>query len=338
MIGYSKIKHKLVESPKTWLITGVAGFIGSNILEELLNLNQKVMGLDNFSTGYQTNLDYVRSKVSQKHWDNFKFIEGDLCNLSSCDEASHNVDYILHQAALGSVPRSIKNPINSNIANVNGFLNILDTARRKEIKSFTYASSSSVYGDHTQLPKVEETTGNPLSTYALTKSINESYASVFSLNYSFDSIGLRYFNVFGKRQDPSGEYAAVIPRWVEAMIAGQEIQIYGDGSTSRDFCYIDNVVQMNILSALSDKKAKNQVYNVANGQNTTLLQLFEIIKNCLHNNNINYSLEPEFVGFREGDVKHSLANISKAQNQLGYEPEFNINNGLEEALRFYLDK
>ncbi len=338
MSKYTIIKSELYESPSTWLVTGAAGFIGSNIVEELLKLNQKVIGLDNLSTGSRENLEEIKAIVLEKHWNNFTFIEGDICDEVLCKDSIKGANYVLHQAALGSVPRSIKAPIDSTDSNVMGFLKVLNTAKDYGVNSFTFASSSSVYGDHPGLPKIEERTGNPLSTYALTKSINENYASVFALNYGFDSIGLRYFNVFGKRQNPSGEYAAVIPKWISAMIEGHKIKIYGDGKTSRDFCYVDNVVQMNILAALSTKGTKNRVYNVANGDNTTLESLYKIIKKCLQDNKITYSLEPEFSEFRDGDVKHSTADITKAKSSLGYQPEYNINKGLDETVKFYLGK
>jgi len=338
MIGYSKIKHELVESPKTWLITGVAGFIGSNILEELLNLNQKVVGLDNFSTGYQENLDQIKTEINKKHWNNFTFIEGDICNLQDCDKALEGVQYVIHQAALGSVPRSIKTPLKSNNSNVTGFLNILNAAKDRKVESFTYASSSSVYGDQMDLPKVENKTGNPLSPYALTKAINEYYASVYSINYGFHSIGLRYFNVFGKRQNPNGEYAAVIPKWISSIASNENIIINGDGSTSRDFCFIENVVQMNILSALSNKECKNQVYNVAYGESTSLAELFSMIKEILQDLGMSYKLKPSHKDFRQGDIKHSLADISKARTKLNYAPQYDIKNGLIKAIPYYLEK
>ncbi len=338
MNKFAEIKKELREVPHKWLITGVAGFIGSNLLEELLKLNQKVVGLDNFSTGSKENLEKVRAALTDEQWKNFDFVEGDILDREICKASMKGIDHILHQAALGSVPRSIRAPLISTDSNVIGFLNILNSAKDYGICSFTYASSSSVYGDDINLPKVEEKIGNPLSTYALTKRINESYAQVFALNYGFESIGLRYFNVFGRRQNPHGEYSAVIPRWISAMISEEEVQIYGDGETSRDFCYIDNVVQMNILSALSEKKAKNQVYNVANGDNTTLNELFKLIKDCLQLEGKNSISQPEYQAFREGDVRHSLANIAKAKSLLGYEPEYDINKGLIETIKFYLNK
>ncbi|ELV8751167.1 NAD-dependent epimerase/dehydratase family protein, partial [Vibrio vulnificus] len=249
MTKYEKIQQELVESPKTWLVTGVAGFIGSNLLEKLLKLDQTVVGLDNFATGHQHNLDEVQSLVTAEQWGRFRFIEGDIRDYASCEQAVIGVDYVLHQAALGSVPRSIADPLTTNAANITGFLNMLQAAKEAQVKSFTYAASSSTYGDHPALPKVEENIGNPLSPYAVTKYVNELYAGVYARTYGFKTVGLRYFNVFGRRQDPNGAYAAVIPKWFAAMINGEDVFINGDGETSRDFCYIDNVVQMNLLAA-----------------------------------------------------------------------------------------
>ena len=263
MSQYQTVCEQLKQTPKTWLVTGVAGFIGSNLLETLLKLNQKVVGLDNFATGHQYNLDEVQDLVTPKQWTNFTFIEGDIRNFEDCQKACAGVDYVLHEAALGSVPRSIADPITTNATNISGFLNMLTAARDAKVSSFTYAASSSTYGDHPALPKVEEHIGNPLSPYAVTKYVNELYADVFARTYGFKAIGLRYFNVFGKRQDPNGAYAAVIPKWTAAMIAGDDVFINGDGETSRDFCFIENTVQANILAAITQNdEAKNQVYNV----------------------------------------------------------------------------
>ncbi|MEF0861960.1 NAD-dependent epimerase/dehydratase family protein, partial [Acinetobacter baumannii] len=282
MSQYQTVCEQLKYQPKTWLITGVAGFIGSNLLETLLKLDQKIVGLDNFATGHQHNLDEVQSLVTPEQWAKFTFIQGDIRNLEDCQKACANVDYVLHQAALGSVPRSIADPITTNAANITGFLNMLVAARDAQVKSFTYAASSSTYGDHPALPKVEENIGNPLSPYAVTKYVNELYADVFARTYDFKCIGLRYFNVFGKRQDPNGAYAAVIPKWTAAMIQGDDVFINGDGETSRDFCFIENTVQANILAATTEnEEAKNQVYNVAVGDRTTLNDLFNAIKNAL---------------------------------------------------------
>src|SRR5690606_7865996 len=274
MSQYQTVCEQLQQAPKTWLITGVAGFIGSNLLETLLKLNQNVVGLDNFATGHQHNLDEVQSLVRPEQWANFKFYEGDIRDFEDCQKACAGVDYVLHEAALGSVPRSIADPITTNAANITGFLNMLTAARDACVKSFTYAASSSTYGDHPALPKVEENIGKPLSPYAVTKYVNELYAEVFARTYGFKTIGLRYFNVFGKRQDPNGAYAAVIPKWTAAMIAGEDVFINGDGETSRDFCFVDNAVQANLLAATAnDEAARNQVYNVAVGGRTTLNQL-----------------------------------------------------------------
>lgn len=341
MSRYNEIKKQLTESPKTWLVTGVAGFIGSNLLETLLLLNQKVVGLDNFATGHQHNLDEVQGLVSNEQWQNFTFIKGDIRDYKSCEQAikakGQTVDYILHQAALGSVPRSIADPVMTNSANITGFLNMLTAAKEAKVKSFTYAASSSTYGDHPALPKVEENIGNPLSPYAVTKYVNELYASVFAKTYNFKAIGLRYFNVFGKRQDPNGAYAAVIPKWTSTMINNEELFINGDGETSRDFCFIENTVQMNILAATAPDEAKDQVYNVAVGDRTTLNDLFTAIKNSLINNHVEVELEPTYRDFRVGDVRHSQADISKAKSALGYEPEFVIAQGIDKAMPWYVN-
>ncbi|EEZ7665049.1 NAD-dependent epimerase/dehydratase family protein, partial [Escherichia coli] len=305
---YKKIEDALSSKSETWLITGVAGFIGSNLLEALLKLNQKVVGLDNFATGHQANLDEVKESVSAEQWSAFTFVEGDICEPETCVEVVKGVDHVLHQAALGSVPRSIKDPITTNNTNISGFINMLVAAKDANVRSFTYAASSSTYGDHPALPKIEENIGNPLSPYAVTKYVNELYAQVFARTYGFKSIGLRYFNVFGKRQDPNGAYAAVIPKWTAAMINDEPLYINGDGETSRDFCFIENVVQMNILAAQSDASARDQVYNVAVGDRTTLNQLFNVLKNTLKNNNVIYEKKPVYKDFRAGDVRHSQAN------------------------------
>ena len=334
--SYQQLIKSLKKNQHKWLITGVAGFIGSNILETLLLLNQKVVGLDNFSTGNKHNLKEIQSLVSLEQWKNFNFIEGDITSIRDCNKACKDIDYVLHQGALGSVPRSINNPIASNEANISGFLNMLVAAKDANVKSFTYAASSSTYGDHPALPKVEENIGKPLSPYAVTKYVNELYADVFAKTYGFKTIGLRYFNVFGKRQDPNGAYAAVIPKWINSMISGNNIYINGDGETSRDFCFVENAVQANLLSAVAKESSKNEVYNVAVGDRTSLLTLFEYIKETLHINDINYSKNIEFLGFRDGDVRHSQAQILKANNKLGYEPEFNIVEGIKKAMPWYI--
>ncbi|MFA0491379.1 NAD-dependent epimerase/dehydratase family protein [Vibrio splendidus] len=335
MTKFEQIKSELVVVPKTWLVTGVAGFIGSNLLETLLKLNQKVVGLDNFATGHQRNLDEVKSLVEAQQWDNFTFIEGDIRNYEDCQTSVKGVDYVLHQAALGSVPRSIADPITTNAANITGFLNMLTAAKEEQVKSFTYAASSSTYGDHPALPKVEENIGNPLSPYAVTKYINELYANVFARTYGFKTIGLRYFNVFGPRQDPNGAYAAVIPKWTASMIQGEEVFINGDGETSRDFCFIDNTIQMNILSATAHDDAKDEVYNVALGDRTTLNELYSSIQNGLNELGLSLDTVPIYRDFRAGDVRHSQANIMKAKNKLGYNPEYRVQEGLSKSMPWY---
>ncbi|AZT84521.1 Vi polysaccharide biosynthesis UDP-N-acetylglucosaminuronic acid C-4 epimerase TviC [Marinobacter sp. NP-4(2019)] len=337
MSKYQEVCDGLAGSPKTWLITGVAGFIGSNLLEHLLKLDQTVVGLDNFATGYQRNLDEVRSLVSSEQWARFRFIEGDIRNLEDCTQACDCVDYVLHQAALGSVPRSLNDPITTNAANITGFLNMLVAARDAEVESFTYAASSSTYGDHPALPKVEENIGKPLSPYAVTKYVNELYADVFARSYGFKAIGLRYFNVFGKRQDPDGAYAAVIPKWTASMVRGEDVFINGDGETSRDFCFIENAVQANVLAATADEAAKNEVYNVAVGDRTTLNTLIDSLKDALAGNDVVYLKAPVYRDFREGDVRHSQADISKAASKLGYAPEFRIGEGIARAMPWYLN-
>ncbi len=337
MSHYTEICSTLKENPRSWLITGVAGFIGSNLLETLLKLNQRVTGLDNFSTGFRHNLDEVRDQVTPEQWSNFNFIEGDIRDLDTCRKACSGVDYVLHQAALGSVPRSIEDPINTNENNISGFLNMLVASRDEPVKRFVYAASSSTYGDHPDLPKVEDKTGNPLSPYAVTKLVNELYSAVFARTYGFNTIGLRYFNIFGQRQDPDGAYAAVIPKWFASIMKGEPVYINGDGKTSRDFCFIDNCVQANILAATSDQRAANQVYNVAFGQRTTLNELFELIKERVVGTFPDAKdTRPVYRDFRPGDVRHSLADISKARELIGYEPEFSIRSGLDRAAQWYI--
>ncbi|WP_168409083.1 NAD-dependent epimerase/dehydratase family protein [Acinetobacter indicus] len=337
MSQYQTVCEQLKQNPKTWLVTGVAGFIGSNLLETLLKLDQTVVGLDNFATGHQHNLDEVQSLVTPEQWAKFSFIEGDIRKLEDCQKVCVGVDYVLHQAALGSVPRSIADPITTNAANITGFLNMLTAARDAEVKSFTYAASSSTYGDHPALPKVEENIGKPLSPYAVTKYVNELYADVFARTYGFKAIGLRYFNVFGKRQDPNGAYAAVIPKWTAAMIAGDNVFINGDGETSRDFCFIENTVQANILAATTQNdEAKNQVYNVAVGDRTTLNDLFNAIKAALNENGVIYTKEPVYRDFRAGDVRHSQASTEKIKSFLDYQPNYKIGSGIELAVSWYL--
>lgn len=338
--SYTNRAEQLQEHPRTWLITGVAGFIGSNLLETLLKLDQNVVGLDNFSTGFQYNLDEVHDKVTPEQWQRFHFTEGDICTGSTCAAVCERVDYVLHQAALGSVPRSIEDPVTTNANNISGFLNMLVAARDAKVKRFVYAASSSTYGDHPDLPKEEDKIGNPLSPYAVTKFVNELYGEVFFRTYNFATIGLRYFNIFGQRQDPAGAYAAVIPKWFAGLLSGQPVFINGDGETSRDFCFIDNCVKANILAATVDtEKAVNQVYNVAFGENTTLNTLFELIRERVSSKVPAASgIEPIYRDFRAGDVRHSLADISKAQQLLGYSPEYSVRSGLSKAADWYLNR
>ncbi len=337
MTLYQQLLKALPVSPKTWLVTGVAGFIGSNLLEALLKLNQRVVGLDNFATGYQHNLDEVQSLVTPAQWANFLFIHGDIRQLEDCQRACAGVDYVLHQAALGSVPRSLVDPITTNSANITGFLNMLVAARDAKVKSFTYAASSSTYGDHPALPKVEDNIGKPLSPYAVTKYVNELYAEVFSKCYGFHSIGLRYFNVFGPRQNPNGAYAAVISKWVSSLLKGETVFINGDGETSRDFTFIQNAIQANLLAATASHPALNQVYNMAVGDRTTLNKLFALLRDNLVPYGVAASTEPEYRDFREGDVLHSKADISKARRLLGYSPFFDITSGIKLAIPWYAD-
>jgi UDP-N-acetylglucosamine 4-epimerase len=339
MNTYQKLKEDLQEKPRSWLITGVAGFIGSNLLETLLKLDQKVVGIDNFSTGHQHNLDAVQSLVSAEQWQGFRFLNMDIRDAEACMEACKDIDYVLHQAALGSVPRSIEDPLTTNANNITGFLNMLVAAKDSSVKRFVYAASSSTYGDHPGLPKQEDTIGNPLSPYAVTKLVNELYASVFNRTYGFKSIGLRYFNIFGRRQDPEGAYAAVMPKWFAGLIKGEETFINGDGETSRDFCYIDNCVQANLLAAtVDDEAAADQVYNVAYGQRTTLNELYQMIRERVATEHpACSSKEPVYRDFRAGDVRHSLADISKSEQLLGYSPEYSVSTGLDEAAKWYLE-
>ncbi len=334
---YLKLKENISQERKIWLITGVAGFIGSNLLETLLKLNQKVVGIDNFSTGYKNNLEEVKLSVSSEQWRRFKFIKGDITDINECKKVISGVDYVLHQAALGSVPRSIENPINTNSSNISGFLNMLEVSRNECVKSFTYAASSSTYGDHPSLPKKEDIIGNPLSPYAVTKYVNELYASVFAKTYGFKSIGLRYFNVFGKRQSPNGAYAAVIPKWISQMLNDDQVTINGDGSTSRDFCYIDNAVQINLLAATAKDEVKDNIFNVALGDQTSLNDLYELLKKNLLLNNIEVTKKPLNKDFRPGDVHHSQADISKAKELLNYQPSHRISKGIEEAMPWYIE-
>lgn len=336
MRNFEDCKASLLKSQKTWLVTGVAGFIGSNLLEALLKLNQKVIGLDNFATGHQHNLDEVCDSVAEDQWGNFTFVKGDIRDYSTCVEVVSQVDYVLHQAALGSVPRSINDPMMTNNVNIDGFLNMLTAAKEAKVESFVYAASSSTYGDHQGLPKVEDIIGNPLSPYAVTKYVNELYSDVFARTYGFSSIGLRYFNVFGKRQDPEGAYAAVIPKWTASMIKKEDIFINGKGDTSRDFCYIKNVIEMNLLAATSGLKT-SEVFNVAVNNQTSLNELYASLKDNLESLGFEGIKEPQYRDYRAGDVMHSLADVSKAKNLLGYAAKYSINDGLNETMPWYAD-
>ena len=344
MTKYEQLQEHLKDNQSTWLVTGVAGFIGSNLLEKLLILNQKVVGLDNFDTGHQYNIgqaiEDANNATGKDLSSNFKFINGDIRDLDNCKEACSGVDYVLHQAALGSVPRSIEDPINTNKANINGFLNMLVASKDANVKRFVYAASSSTYGDHPDLPKVEDKIGNPLSPYAVTKVVNELYANVFSKTYGFKTIGLRYFNIFGKRQDPNGAYAAVIPKWVAAILNKEDVFINGDGETSRDFCYIDNTVQINLLAATIDNdEATDQVYNVALNDRTSLNKLYYMIEERLIQRVQGLEQKkPIYRDFRAGDVRHSQANIDKAKDLLGYQPKYMISKGMDETMDWYVGK
>lgn len=338
MPPYQTLQNRLREDSHVWLVTGVAGFIGCNLLEALLKLDQRVVGLDNFATGRRINLDQVRDAVGAERWANFRFSEGDIRELADCVAAVKGVDYVLHEAALGSVPRSIADPIATHQANINGFLNMLVASRDAGVKRFVYAASSSTYGDHPALPKVEDRIGKPLSPYAVTKYVNELYAEAFARTYGFQSIGLRYFNVFGPHQNPDGAYAAVIPKWISAMLKGEPLFINGDGETSRDFCFVANVIQANLLAATAEKpEALNQVYNVAVGDRTTLNELHGLIKSELLKRLPQLQVStPEYRDFRAGDVRHSLASIEKASSLLGYQPTHTIKQGMAEAMDWYM--
>jgi UDP-N-acetylglucosamine 4-epimerase len=336
MTEFERFKAILIEEPKVWLISGVAGFIGSHLLESLLRLDQTIIGLDNFATGNERNLDEVQQLVTARQWSRFTFTQGDICDPAICHTVTQKVDYVLHQAGLGSVPRSIADPAASHASNITGFLNMLIAARDAGVKRFVYASSSSVYGDHPELPKVEDKIGNCLSPYAATKRINEIYADVFTRCYNLSCSGLRYFNVFGARQDPEGPYAAVIPKWIAALLSNEPVYINGDGSTSRDFCYVANVVQANLLAARANDP-QGEVFNVAAGGRTTLNELFEMLRTRLEANRpILKESRPVYREFRPGDVRHSHADIRKARRLLGYEPTHTIEQGLDEALEWYV--
>ena len=336
MTAYTALRETMRAKPSRWLITGVAGFIGSNLLEHLLNLGQSVIGLDNFLTGYQKNLDMVRDAVGLEAWSRFHFIEGDIRDLDTCRQACEGVNHVLHEAALGSVPRSIDDPILSNSCNITGFLNMLVAARDAAVESFVYAASSSTYGDSPELPKVEDKIGRPLSPYAVTKYVDELYADVFARCYGFTTVGLRYFNVFGQRQDPFGAYAAVIPQWFASLLRDETVYVNGDGETSRDFCYIDNVVQANLLASFAPAEGRDKVYNVAFGQRTTLNELFTLIRDEVARHKAGAaSAQAVHRDFRAGDVRHSLADISRAQGLLGYAPAIDVRQGLRLAGDWY---
>jgi UDP-N-acetylglucosamine 4-epimerase len=327
----------LRERPLRWLVTGAAGFIGSNLVEALLRLGQQVRGLDNFATGHQANLDDVRDEVGEAVWERFEFHRSDITDLQACHAACEGVDVVLHQAALGSVPRSIADPLATHRANVDGFVNVLLAARDAQVRRFVYAASSSTYGDHPGLPKVEDVIGRPLSPYAVTKYANELYAQVFHRTYGVQTVGLRYFNVFGRRQDPAGAYAAVIPRWVAGLLEGVPCEINGDGETSRDFCFVQNVVQANLLAACAAPGAAGTVCNVAFGQRTTLNELFGLLRDGLAPYRAEVAAaEPRYADFRPGDVRHSLADITRARTLLGYAPTHSLAQGLAEALPWYV--
>jgi len=338
-MNYKNIKEKLKTKPKIWLVTGVAGFIGSNLAETLLKLNQKVISLDNFATGHRYNLEHIKNSVTPEQWENFTFVEGDIANYDTCKSVTKDVDIILHQAALGSVPRSINDPVTSNNSNVTGFLNMLTAAKDNGVKRFVYASSSSVYGDSQELPKVESRTGSLLSPYAVTKYVNELYTGVFNKCYGMETIGLRYFNVFGKRQDPNGAYAAVMPKWIGQILNGEDLYINGDGETSRDFTYIDNVVQANIMAGMtSNQEAFGKAYNTAAGGRETLNNLYAAIVKGLKENLPELKVkEPIYRDFRAGDIRHSNANIDAAKEFLGYEPTHTLEEGLKESIAWYIN-
>lgn len=336
MPNYPQLLLDLEAQPRAWLVTGAAGFIGSNLLQTLLEHGQRVVGLDNFLTGYRKNLDMVRALVGEEQWKRFTFIEGDIRDLPTCRAACDGMDFVLHEAALGSVPRSIDDPLLSNSCNIDGFVNMLVAAKDAGVRSFVYAASSSTYGDEPTLPKREDRIGKPLSPYAVTKYVNELYAEVFASAYGFSCIGLRYFNVFGQRQDPFGAYAAVIPQWFAGLLRAEPIHINGDGETSRDFCYIDNVVQANILAANAPENARNAVYNVAFGQRTTLNELFALIRDeAARHKPEAASARAVYRDFRPGDVRHSLADITRAETLLGYEPAIDVRRGLHLAGDWY---
>ena len=335
---YRKLRQTLADSPKTWVVTGVAGFIGSNLLEDLLSLDQTVVGVDNFSTGHRANLAEVLRGPLEKAA-RFRMIEGDIRDLETCRSACEGADYVLHHAALGSVPWSMDDPLRTNAVNVDGFVNMLAAAKDAGVRRFVYASSSAVYGDTPAYPQIEHTLGRPLSPYAASKSANETYALAFQMSYGLQTIGLRYFNVFGRRQDPAGAYAAVIPRWIAALLRGERCRIFGDGETTRDFCYIANVIQANLLAATSESDATGHSYNIACAESVTLNQLFGMMRDGLACTDSRFAnVTPQHDGFRPGDIRFSCASIEKAQTKLCYSPTHDVAAGLEEALHWYVEK
>jgi len=340
MTPYAQLIAELRQQPQTWLVTGCAGFIGSNLMEVLLTSGQHVTGLDNFATGYQRNLDDVREQVGAENWARFRFIEGDIRDAASCADAVKNASYVLHHAALGSVPWSLADPVTSDAVNIGGTVKLLTAARDAGVKSFVYATSSAVYGDASSLPQREDHIGCALSPYAVTKHANELYAGVFARAYGGDTglgcTGLRYFNIFGARQDPNGAYAAVIPRWVDAMVRGQPVTINGDGETTRDFCHVANVVQANLRAALAQQPGQSAVYNIAAGASVSLNQLYASLQTTLREHGVDDDQAPRYADFRAGDVRHSQADISRAQTQLGYQPTHDLAQGLQAAMPWYV--
>lgn len=335
---HGDLRNAVCQRNRTWLVTGAAGFIGSNLVETLLMLGQRVRGLDNFATGRRINFDDVRQRVGANLWSNFTLIEGNICDLDQCISAVEGVDVVLHQAALGSVPRSIDDPVTSFNTNVTGFLNVLDAVRRAGEPRLVYASSSSVYGDEPNLPKREERIGKPLSPYAASKYIDEVLAEVFCRSYAMGAVGLRYFNVFGRRQDPDGPYAAVIPKWIAALLAKQPVAIYGDGETSRDFCFIDNTVQANLRAALIGKNAGHRVYNVALGGRATLNDVFHAIRDGLNMMDCHCDQSPNYADFRAGDVRHSQADVSNIVDDIGFVPQISLAEGMKQTIAWYLEQ
>jgi UDP-N-acetylglucosamine 4-epimerase len=333
---YRSVRQQLLAAPKVWLVTGVAGFIGSNLLEELLSLGQTVIGLDNFATGHRANLEEVVGKNGNQL---FRMTEGDIRDLATCQTACAGVDFVLHHAALGSVPWSIHDPLETNAVNVNGFLNMLVAAKDSGVRRFVYASSSAVYGDSSDYPQFEDQLGKSLSPYAASKATNECYADAFQASYGLQTIGLRYFNVFGRRQDPAGAYAAVIPRWIDSLLSGQACQIFGDGETTRDFCYVANVIQANILAATADDSATREAYNVACARSVSLNELFAMIRDQLAFDNAAFAeAAPQYRPFRAGDIRFSGAGIAKATKMLGFTPTHDVSVGIVEALPWYVEK